>query len=96
MAAALFTRNQFPAAPIVLCRKHLEAGHTVRAVLVNSGNANAANGEPLSVKAKAYSMPGVTVDGGDPVAVHGVVSHAVARARSGGGPTLVESKVFRL
>jgi TPP-dependent pyruvate/acetoin dehydrogenase alpha subunit len=59
-------------------------------------DANAANGEPLSVKAKAYSMPGVTVDGGDPVAVHGVVSQAVARARSGEGPTLVESKVYRL
>ena len=30
-------------------------------------DANAAAGEPLAVKAKAYSMPGVTVDGGDPV-----------------------------
>ena len=36
-------------------------------------DANAANGEPLSVKAKAYSMPGVTVDGGDPIAVHDTV-----------------------
>jgi TPP-dependent pyruvate/acetoin dehydrogenase alpha subunit len=33
-------------------------------------DANAANGEPLSVKAKAYSMPGVTVDGTDPLAVY--------------------------
>jgi TPP-dependent pyruvate/acetoin dehydrogenase alpha subunit len=32
-------------------------------------DANAAAGEPLAVKATAYSMPGVTVDGGDPVAV---------------------------
>jgi pyruvate dehydrogenase E1 component alpha subunit len=32
------------------------------------------------VKAKAYSMPGETVDGGDPVAVHDVVSAAVERA----------------
>ena len=32
-------------------------------------DANAANGEPLAVKAKAYSMPGVTVDGADPLAV---------------------------
>jgi len=45
-------------------------------------DANAANGEPLAVKAKAYSMPGVTVDGTDPLA--------------GAGPTLVESKVYRL
>jgi TPP-dependent pyruvate/acetoin dehydrogenase alpha subunit len=59
-------------------------------------DANAAAGEPLSVKAKAFSMPGVTVDGGDPVAVHETVAEAVARARDGGGPTLVESLVYRL
>ncbi len=59
-------------------------------------DANAAAGEPLSVKAKAYSMPGVTVDGGDPVAVYETVAAAVARARNGEGPTLIESKVYRL
>ena len=59
-------------------------------------DANAAAGEPLSVKAKAYSMPGVTVDGGDPVLVHQTVGAAVARARAGEGPTLVESGVYRL
>ena len=59
-------------------------------------DANAAAGEPLSVKAKAYSMPGVTVDGTDPLAVHETVGAAVARARAGDGPTLIESKVYRL
>ncbi len=59
-------------------------------------DANAANGEPLSVKAKAFSMPGVTVDGTDPLAVHATVGAAVERARTGAGPTLVESKVYRL
>jgi pyruvate dehydrogenase E1 component alpha subunit len=59
-------------------------------------DANAAAGEPLAVKAAAYAMPGVTVDGGDPVAVHEVVSAAVNRARGGDGPTLVESNVYRL
>jgi len=59
-------------------------------------DANAAAGEPLSVKAKSYAMPGVTVDGGDPLAVHTVVGEAVERARAGEGPTLVESKVYRL
>src|ERR1700742_1515150 len=59
-------------------------------------DANAANGEPLSVKAKAYSMPGVTIDGGDPLAGYETVSTAVARARAGEGPTLIESKVYRL
>jgi pyruvate dehydrogenase E1 component alpha subunit len=59
-------------------------------------DANAAAGEPLSVKAAAYSMPGVTVDGGDPVAVYEAVGAAGDRARAGDGPTLIESKVYRL
>src|SRR5262245_35257154 len=59
-------------------------------------DANAAAGRPLSVKADAYEMPGVTVDGGDPLAVYQVVGEAIERARSGAGPTLVESKVYRL
>lgn len=59
-------------------------------------DANAAAGEALSVKAVAYSMPGVTVDGSDPMAVHDEVAAAVSRARAGVGPTLVESKVYRL
>jgi pyruvate dehydrogenase E1 component alpha subunit len=63
---------------------------------VEQEDANAAVGEPLAVKAKAFSMPGVTVDGGDPVAVHATVGEAVERARSGEGPTLVESLVYRL
>jgi TPP-dependent pyruvate/acetoin dehydrogenase alpha subunit len=63
---------------------------------VEQEDANAAAGEPLSVKARAFSMPGVTVDGGDPVPVYEAVGAAVARARSGAGPTLVESKLYRL
>jgi TPP-dependent pyruvate/acetoin dehydrogenase alpha subunit len=63
---------------------------------VEQEDANAAAGEPLSVKARAHSMPGVTVDGGDPIAVYNEVGAAVARARAGEGPTLVESKVYRL
>jgi len=45
-AAALFTQNTFIAAPLIVSRDHLEqTGHKARAVLVNSGNANAATGE---------------------------------------------------
>jgi glutamate N-acetyltransferase/amino-acid N-acetyltransferase len=45
-AAAVFTRNTFIAAPLIVSKKHLEDGdHRIRAVLVNSGNANAATGE---------------------------------------------------
>jgi len=59
-------------------------------------DANAAAGEPLATKAKAFSMPGVTVDGNDPVAVYEAVSAGVERARKGQGPTLVESLYYRL
>ena len=59
-------------------------------------DANAAAGEPLAIKATAFAMPGVTVDGGDPIAVYETVGAAVNRARAGDGPTLVESKVYRL
>jgi pyruvate dehydrogenase E1 component alpha subunit len=59
-------------------------------------DANAATGEPLSIKAKAHSMPGLTVDGGDPLTVYEAVQAGVKRARAGEGPTLIESKVYRL
>ena len=59
-------------------------------------DASAAAGEPLAVKAKAHAMPGVTVDGTDPLAVYQTVGEAIERARAGQGPTLVESKVYRL
>jgi pyruvate dehydrogenase E1 component alpha subunit len=46
-------------------------------------------------RAAAYGIPGVTVDGNDVAAVYDVVSAAVARARAGEGPTLVESLTYR-
>lgn len=49
----------------------------------------------ISERAAAYGMPGVTIDGNDVEAVHTAVSEAVARARSGGGPTLVEAETYR-
>ncbi len=45
-AAAVFTQNAFIAAPLIVCQRNLRAsGNRVRALLVNSGNANAATGE---------------------------------------------------
>src|SRR5205823_4373964 len=44
---------------------------------------------------KGYAMPGVIVDGQDVEAVHETVSDAVARARAGEGPTLIEAKTYR-
>ncbi|OBK35319.1 dehydrogenase [Mycobacterium sp. 1245111.1] len=50
----------------------------------------------LSDRAAGYGMPGVTVDGTDPLAVFDTVSEAVQRARSGEGPTFVEAVAYRL
>jgi 2-oxoisovalerate dehydrogenase E1 component alpha subunit len=46
-------------------------------------------------KAVGYGLPGIAVDGSDPIAVYQVVKDALVRARSGGGPTLVEAKCYR-
>jgi pyruvate dehydrogenase E1 component alpha subunit len=46
-------------------------------------------------RAAGFSLPGVVVDGNDPVAVYGTVTEAAARARRGEGPTLVECKTTR-
>jgi glutamate N-acetyltransferase/amino-acid N-acetyltransferase len=43
-AAGVFTRNRFCAAPVVVCREHLARGGSVRALLINAGNANAGTG----------------------------------------------------
>jgi len=59
-------------------------------------DANAVAGHLLSKKADAFSIPGVTVDGTDPIAVGEAVGQAAERARAGDGPSLVESKFYRL
>jgi pyruvate dehydrogenase E1 component alpha subunit len=59
-------------------------------------DANAIAGEPLSQKAKAYSIPGETVDGTDVLAVYEVVGKAAERARAQEGPSLIESRFYRL
>jgi TPP-dependent pyruvate/acetoin dehydrogenase alpha subunit len=51
--------------------------------------------EHISERAAGYGIPGVTVDGNDVVAVHDAVAAAVARARAGEGPTLVENVTYR-
>jgi glutamate N-acetyltransferase/amino-acid N-acetyltransferase len=42
--AGVFTANRFCAAPVLLCREHLATGQGMRAILVNTGNANAGTG----------------------------------------------------
>ena len=49
--AGVFTRNRFCAAPVQLCRQHLEADTGARAILINTGNANAGTGDDGLVRA---------------------------------------------
>jgi 2-oxoisovalerate dehydrogenase E1 component alpha subunit len=51
--------------------------------------------DSVARRAAGYGMAGATVDGGDLLAVYEVLKAAVERARSGGGPTLVDAKVAR-
>jgi len=51
--------------------------------------------DDLAVRATAYAMPGVVVDGNDVDAVHAQAVAAIARARAGEGPTLLECKTYR-
>lgn len=50
----------------------------------------------LADRALGYGMPGYEVDGNDVLAVHATVSEAVARARRGEGPSLIEAITFRM
>ena len=50
----------------------------------------------LAQKALAYGMPGIQVDGNDILAVYAAAREAVDRARSGGGPTLIECVTYRM
>ncbi|PZX07288.1 2-oxoisovalerate dehydrogenase E1 component alpha subunit [Psychrobacillus insolitus] len=50
----------------------------------------------IADRAISYGMPGIEVDGKDPIAVYKVVKEAADRARSGGGPSLIEAVMYRL
>lgn len=50
----------------------------------------------LADKAVGYGMPGYHVDGNDIAAVYAVVTEALERARSGGGPTMIECLTYRV
>ncbi|NSW51801.1 MAG: dehydrogenase [Anaerolineae bacterium] len=51
--------------------------------------------QDVALRAQAYGIPGIVVDGMDVLEVRGVVSEAVDRARSGQGPSIVECKTYR-
>lgn len=74
--------------PVVfVCSNNQYAEHTNYAV----GTAV----ERISQRAASYSMPGVTVNGNDPVEMLAAAREAVDRARAGDGPTLIEAMTFR-
>ena len=50
--AGVFTKNRFCAAPVQLCREHLAANMGIRALLINTGNANAGTGEDGLIRAR--------------------------------------------
>ena len=51
--AGVFTKNRFCAAPVQLCQERLAAGSEIRALVINTGNANAGTGEDGLVRARA-------------------------------------------
>lgn len=55
----------------------------------------AMNIKDIALRAQGYGIPGVIVDGTDPLAMYAVAEQAVARARRGEGPTLIEAKTHR-
>lgn len=75
--------------PVVFVLEHNEYGLTVHHTRQSSV-------PDLAVRAAGYGMPGETIDGNDVVAVYRAVAEAVARARRGEGPSLIEAKTYRL
>ena len=74
--------------PVVFCCENNQYG-------MSMAQTSATAVERLSSRASAYGIPGSTVDGNSVQEVHDVVAAAVARARAGEGPTLVEALTYR-
>jgi 2-oxoisovalerate dehydrogenase E1 component alpha subunit len=77
----------FKAPCILFCRNNGWAIST-------PGNKQTAS-KTIAIKALAYGMPGIRVDGNDLLAIIAVMQDAVARARAGEGPTLIEAVTYR-
>lgn len=74
--------------PVVfVCQNNLYGEHSAYALTTSA--------KQISDRAAGYSMPGITVDGNDPVAMWRAARTAVDRARAGEGPTLIEAMTFR-
>jgi len=74
--------------PVVyVCENNLWAVNTPAAASVSVPN--------VADRAAGYGIPGIVVDGNDVLAVHEAAAAAVARARAGDGPSLIECKTYR-
>jgi pyruvate dehydrogenase E1 component alpha subunit len=72
---------------IYVCENNMYGMHTAVSKSTSVRN--------ISVRAQAYDIPGLTVDGMNVLAVYEAASQAVDRARKGQGPTLLECKTYR-
>jgi pyruvate dehydrogenase E1 component alpha subunit len=72
---------------IFVCQNNLYGEHTPLRMSTSV--------EYIAERGKAYTMPSVTVDGNDPVAMWHAAGEALARARAGEGPTLIEARTYR-
>jgi len=72
---------------IFLCQNNLYGEHTAYE--------KATSAKRVADRAAAYTIPGVRVDGNDPIEMYTAAREAVARARAGEGPTLIEAMTFR-
>lgn len=84
---ALNMASAFKLPVIFICENNLYG------ISVDSRHVNAA--KDVADRAEGYNMPGVIVDGNDVEAVYEAAAAAVARARAGEGPTLIECKTWR-
>jgi pyruvate dehydrogenase E1 component alpha subunit len=74
--------------PVVfVCQNNLYGEHTPMSMSTGV--------EYISERGAAYGMPAVTVNGNDPVAMWHAAGEAIARARAGEGPTLIEARTYR-
>ncbi len=72
---------------VFVCQNNGYGEHTRYAAATSAAN--------VSDRSVSYQMPGVTVDGNNPLEVYAAAKVAIDRARAGGGPTLLEAKTFR-
>jgi pyruvate dehydrogenase E1 component alpha subunit len=74
--------------PVVfVCQNNGYGEHTKYELATSAAN--------ISDRAAGYQIPGVTVDGNDPLLMYAAAKQAIERARAGQGPTLIEAKTFR-